>query len=57
MLIGRDKGYIEVLTGPEGNQIRMLSKLKIESLDCDIMNLMLTNRSTDKSLDIAISTE
>ena len=57
ILLGLDAGRLEVLSGPQNKSISLISKVQIPNFNEDIWGLMHTNRCTDESLDLAVSTE
>ncbi len=49
-------GNLLVLSGPQSNSIQLLKKLKLET-DLDITNIILTTRTKDDALDLALCTD
>ena len=46
-----------MLSGPQSNSIQLLKKLKVLDTDIDITNMILTTRTKDNDLDLALCTE
>ena len=49
-------GTLLVLSGPQSNSIQLYKRLKLDT-DLDIINMILTSRTTDNALDLALGTE